>query len=475
VREAIRAAGGDQQQDAIGLLVDHVRATTYDKLPDEAIEATKKSVLDSIATTIAGYHAERCQEVRQYLSDIGGRADSRIVFQDGRVPAHHAVLANIMMCHALELDDLYDDAVAHASTPAVWSAFAIVDKQGGCSGKEFLTAVMLGADVKCRIAAAASRTFSNGHHNSLLAGFAAVAAAGKLANADAEVMWNAFGLALSQAAASVQALPDGALVKRLQPALNAADGLRSLDLAGNGVTGVRNVLEGQFGFCNLFHHASCAREILTDQLGIRFLGADSSIKRYPSSRCTHGPIQAVLQLIKDRPIAITEIDTIEVKVSATCVEVAGAPWASAKGSPQVNAQFNIPYCVAAALVWQDFFVPQIDDLIDDPRVKALATRVKVGVVPEGRDRMTFAPVELTIRMRQGETIEYRVEALKGSPQDPMSWNEIIDERVKRCVAYSGNIVPAANVATLIDLVRNLEHVQDVREILDLLAQAAPRH
>ncbi len=467
VRAISSGSDGNARQDAIHFLVRHVLDTDFDRIPFDAVQATKKSVLDSLATTIAGSSAEGCQEVAAYLGKLGGRQDSRIAFYPGAVPAHHAVMANIMMCHALELDDLYDDAVAHASTPAIWSAFATADRLRGCNGKDFLAAVMLGADVKCRIAAAAPHTFSNGHHNALLAGFAAVATAGKLTGASEEVLQNAFGLVLSQAAASVQALPDGALVKRLQPALNAADGLRSLDFASNGVTGVRNVLEGQFGFCSLFNHAPCDVEALTRELGSRFLGAESSIKRYPSSRCTHAPIQGVLHMAHEHALKPDDIAVIEVQVSATCAQVAGLPWSSVKGSPQVNAQFNIPYCVAAGLVWGEFFVPQINELIGDERVRALADRIKVSVIPEGREKMTFVPVEIKIRTKQGRVLSHRVERLKGSPADPMSWDEIVQERVERCAAHAGGMMSEPHLQLMIERVRHLDELPDVRTILDL--------
>jgi 2-methylcitrate dehydratase PrpD len=457
--------------DAIAALAEHVAAIEYDDIDGAAREATKRLLLDAIATTIAGASAPGCESVVGLLRDWGGKAESSIVLHGGRVPSHHAVIANVMMCHALELDDLFDPAITHATAPAFWSGMATAEALGqGTSGRDLLTAVAVGADVMCRIAAAAPRTFTLGHHNALLAGFAAVATAGKLRRVGADVLRDAFGIAFCQAAASVQALPDGTLVKRLQPALNACDGLRSLALAENGITGVQAVLEGKFGFCRLFGHDACDRDALLADLGRRFLGAESSIKRYPSSRCTHAPVEAVLHLVRQHQLTAEDVAAVKVKVSGPCVRVAGAPFAETAGAVQVDAQFNIAYTVAAALLWRDVFIPQITEpLVLDPRARELAARVTVDVLPEAAEHMSFVPAEVAIQLTSGQELTHRLERLKGSPQNPMSWDDITAERLERCLAYAPRPIAAAKVDRLVGLVKRLEESADVCEIIALLA------
>ncbi|GGC66433.1 MmgE/PrpD family protein [Chelatococcus reniformis] len=457
-------------EDAIVRVARHVAETTFSDIPDTAREATKKFLLDAIATTIAGSAAPGCAAVADLVRGWGGTAESRIAVLGGTCPAPNAVVANVMMCHALELDDLYDPAVVHATAPSLWATLAAAEAQGKVGGRDALTAIMLGADVMCRIGAAAKRTFALGHHNALLAGFAAVAGAGKIRGASPAVLREAFGIASCQAAASVQALPDGALVKRLQPALNAGDGLRSLRLAEAGVTGVIHVLEGKFGFCRLFGHAACDREALFDGLGARFLGAASSIKRFPSSRCTHAPIEAVLQLKRTHGLEAAAIDEIEVLVSETCVRVAGAPVSPASPSPQVEAQFSIPHTVAAAIVFGDVFIPHVDgELIADPTVRALAERVRVDVLPTARGVIRFTPIEVRVRLHSGAVHHLVLETMRGTPADPLDWDDIVEERLLRCVRYAARPLADATVRRLVEAIRHFEDLDDVADITRLLA------
>jgi len=463
------STGATGADDAAALLAQHARQVRFEDIPLPAVEATKKAILDLIATTIAGADAPKSKDIVDWVTSEGGIDESRIALFGGKVPAPQAALANIMMCHALELDDLYDPAVVHANAPSFWSSMAIAEARGGASGRDLLTSMIVGSDIMCRIGAAAERTFSIGHHNALLAGFAAVGAGGSLGQLPKNIIHDAFGLSFAQAAASVQALPDGALVKRLQPAFNARDGLRSIAFAKAGVTGVQHVLEGKFGFCRLFGHASCDRNALLSGLGERFLGAESSIKRFPSSRCTHGPIEATLALHGQHSIALDQVVTITCAVSEVCVNVAGGPFDAQSGSPQVRAQFSIPYTVASALLNGDFFINQISKEMTNDQVLSLARKVKVVPLPEVGSKMTFKPVELTIELKSGERLFHRLDALKGTPEAPLDWNEIVQDRLIRCIEFSSRKISRDSVARLVDLVRDLENVKNAATLLDALS------
>jgi 2-methylcitrate dehydratase PrpD len=453
--------------DAIVPLAEHVVAARFEDVPAEAVAATKRLLLDGVAVAIAGATAPACREVVDLICDWGGKAEATIALDGRKVPHHQAVLANVMMAHALELDDLYDEAIAHASTPAIWSALAAAELKGGASGQDTLFAMMLGADLMCRMARAADRTFELGYHKALLAGFAATAATGRLLGLDAATLANAFGITFTRAGATVQALPDGALVKRLQPAMNASDGMRAVAFARAGVTGVRNVLEGPFGFYRLFNHKALDRDLLLHDLGARWLGAEASIKRYPSSRCTHGPIQAALELRRAHGLEPEAIESVEVAVCEACRRVAGAPFAETRGSPQVDCQFNIAYAVAAALLWGDVFVAEVQErAATDPRARALAARINVVAEPAHGDRMAFAPVSIVVRTRDGRALARRLDAIKGSPADPMSWDEIVAERLDRCLALAPSPLPRD---AIIEAVARFDELPDARELIRLLS------
>jgi 2-methylcitrate dehydratase PrpD len=323
-----------------------------------------------------------------------------------------------------------------------------------------------------RIALANPATLDNGYHTAIYSGFGAAVTAAKLQDASADTLRDALGITFARAAASVQAGSDGALVKRMQPALNASEAIKAVRLARAGITGIHNVLEGQFGVARLFNHAPLDSARLLDGLGTRFLAAELTTKRYPTSRCAHGPIEGVLELVRKHDIAPEDVKSIEVAVQESCHRREARPFDPGEGTPQVKAQFSIDYCVAAAVLWRDVFIREMqDERILDPRVLELARRVKVQLNPQ-RGPTQYLPVTVIIRTGHGE-FGTNVTRLKGSPEDPLTWDEIVHERLERCVPHSAIALPRASIDRLIADCRDITQLGDVRDLVRLVTPRLP--
>jgi 2-methylcitrate dehydratase PrpD len=456
--------------DAIEELVANVVDCGFDALPAEAVDGAKRAVLDALAATMAGSTAPGVDEIVATLAEAGGRPEAGVAFFDERLPAHDAVVANVAMCHALEIDDSHYPAIVHPTAPTLWASLAAAEAMGGARGRDVLLAVALGTDLMARLGLAAPRTLFLGYHTAIYSGFGAAAAVGKLRGLDRESLRNALGLAFSQAAATVQAATDGVLAKRLQPAFNAGAGLRAVRFAERGVTGVRNVLEGRYGVFRLFNHGDGDRAALLDGLGRRFLGAELTTKRYPSSRCTHGAIEGAIALRARHGLRAADVAKVEVAVSSGCCAIAGAPFTAGSARSQTAAQFSIPYTVAAALKWGDVFIEQIQPAaIADPEALALAARVEVRAADGPAE--SFTPVHIRILTVAGAAHETTVRTLKGSPEAPLSWDEIVSERVERCRRHARRQPSDATLRRLIEAAASLDDLADATELVRLLRPA----
>ena len=456
--------------DAIELLIENILRTRPGDLPAAAIEGARKSILDAFATTLAGSTAPGVAPLLRLLVHWGGRAEATVALFGARLPAHHAVLANVVMCHALEIDDSHYPAIVHPTAPTLWSGLATAELAGGASGEDFICAVILGIDSMARIAMAAPATLDNGYHTAIYSGFGAAVTAAKLLKVDARVLRDALGITFARAAASVQAGSDGALIKRMQPALNASEAIKAVQFARAGITGIHNILEGQFGVARLFNHAPLNRAALLDGLGTRYLASELTTKRYPTSRCAHGPIEGTLQLVRQHDISPDDVLEIEVAVQESCYKREAKPFDPTEGTPQVKAQFSIDYCVAAAVLWRDVFIAEMQDAsLHDPRVLNLSRKVRV-VKNSTAGATQYLPVTVTIGTRQ-DTFRTDVTVLKGSPADPLSWDDILTERVARCVPHSAVALPAERIDTLVECCRTLDQMSDVRELVRLMSPA----
>jgi 2-methylcitrate dehydratase PrpD len=72
---------------------------------------------------------------------------------------------------------------------------------------------------------------------------------------------------------------------------------------------------------------------------------------------------------------------------------------------------------------------------------------------------------LKITLKNGHTISGRADFGKGSPSDPMSYDDVA-EKFRGCAAFAQ--WPSSKANQVIDMVRKLEDVSDVRTLTALL-------
>ena len=81
-------------------LAKNIVSIRYEDIPAKAIDLSKKDILDTLGVAIAGSKAEGSEQVVELVREWGGKEESSIIAYGGKVPAHHAALANGTMAHA---------------------------------------------------------------------------------------------------------------------------------------------------------------------------------------------------------------------------------------------------------------------------------------------------------------------------------------------------------------------------------------
>lgn len=272
-----------ERDDAAKLFAHNIVNTRSEDIPSEAVDNTKRDILDTVGCALAGSSAPGTMEMLGLMNEWGGTQEATVLVYGDKMPSLNAALVNGCMAHARDFDDTYDLGLVHAGVSTVPAAFAIAERRGKVSGKELVTACALGQDMLLRMVA--SVTEWNDFHATAIHGvFGATAAAGRLLGLDEEMMVSAFGIAYAQASGNVQAIHDGVLTKRLQAGHAARSGVLSALLAQRGFTGARESLEGQAGFFKVFYGGNYNREELFADLGKRFEGSRLGFKPYPSAR-----------------------------------------------------------------------------------------------------------------------------------------------------------------------------------------------
>ena len=437
-----------------------VAGWTYDTLPAPVLRNVKALILDTLGVIGGAAHAPGIEELNTRLSRWEKTGSATGLIGKRRYSPPTAAMANGAAAHALDFDDQHDPARVHTSCVMLPTLLATAEDIGGISGKDFLLAYAIGAELHARLGLACYNSLGKGWHPTMIFGtVAAGIAAGKLLKLDANGLANALGMAFHQTGGSAQSMRDGVLSKRLGPGFAARNAVMGAFLAADGLTSTRGTLEGNAGLFALYERNEVKAEMLTDGLGDDWRVAEYSFKPYPCCRCNHTPIGIGIEL-HDKGIRPADVAAIEVGMGNVNWLTVGAPYDPARNEV-VHAQFNTAYSFARALSdgkvdLHSYRKPAITDsgiaaltaitqVVDDPAIAPTA----------------IEPARVKLTLKSGKVIELMRDTIKGSPQDPMSDAEM-RAKVRGCLEF-GLGATAAEVERLADVIATLEQSSDAAQ------------
>jgi 2-methylcitrate dehydratase PrpD len=362
-------------------------------------------------------------------------------------------------------------ALVHIGCVAVSTCFAVAERMGKVSGRDFITALALGGDFLARLGLASKpggSALSAGWHPTTLFGFLGAAAmAGKIMQLDEEKMINALGLAYHQCGGAGSGVADGALAKRMGPGLAASAGIRSALMAERGITGERDPLEGKTGLFNTYMGGDYDVNILTGGLGEKFEGSNIGDKPYPCCGLTHACIDAALTLINRHTINLEQIGEIIVYGGNAVYELSQPPEIKCAPRTITDAQFSVPWVVATAIVNGRVTVGDFtEEALKRQDILEVSQKVSARLDP-AMNRHGVGPGGVIITLKDGTEYTEEVEYCLGSVERPMTFEDCT-KKFRECAAFSIKPLPDAKVDTIIDLITGLEKIDDATEIIRLL-------
>lgn len=452
------------------ILARHISDIDYDDIPRDAVEVTKKSLLDGLGTILAGGGlGEGCRQFVTLAIQAGGREESTIIGYNTRGPACMAAFANGSMAHAIDFEDTHDLAQVHPNAAVIPAALAIAESIGNVSGKDLITALALGSDIVCRLGLALKEDpIKYGWYMPpILGAFGAATAAGKLLGLNQEQILDAHSLTLCQATCSAE-LTDSprSMVRAIRDAFSTKAGVLSAQLAGMGITGFNRPIEGNSGFFRLYAREAYDLAILTDKLGTVFEGANVSFKPWPSCRGTHPFIEEALQLLNRYKIKVADIDEILIVMGPSSMHEILCEPLETKRCPvtAIDAKFSIPFTVATALFYGEVALKHFDQqALYNNGVLEIARRITYRVDESLGEKPGFLIVKIGRDEIESEKIEYAY----GHPHNPVS-QDILISKFMDCAGYSANPVPEHNLRKLVQLILNLEDVKNIGDIMEYL-------
>lgn len=400
---------------------------TPSSLPEPVLRRAAALTLDLVGNMVRARHdAESTPALIAATRALGLCGGEATVFGDPtRYTPAGAALLNGALGHSLDFDDTHAAGSLHPGAPVIPAALVAAELTG-TSGADTLAAIVAGYEVTCRLALAlpAGEHYDRGYHPTATCGaFGAAAAAGRVFGLDAGAFADAFGIALSQAAGSLQFLANGAWTKRFQVGWSAMAGLAAAMLAREGFRGAAEAIEGRHGFLRAYAPAPTPERVL-EQLGTVFETMHTAVKPYPSCRYGHAAIDAAIALRAEHGLTAEAIESVTVGLPAKGMLLIGAPHEQ-KIEPKnvVDGQFSGPFVVAAALAtgamgWDSY------RLLDDPAVRALARKVRCVQDPEIEAEFPAnMSGKVTVRTNAGE-VARKVVVPKGEPDNFLTDQEL---------------------------------------------------
>lgn len=401
-------------------------------IPETVLARARLLILDAIGIAFASTQydfAHRTIAGLRALADASEGQNGVVIGTAPGLPWRDAVVANGVLVHGLDFDDTHVEGVVHATASALPAVLGLAARHDR-DGLSMLRAYVLAVEVTSRLGIAARGGFHKVgfHPTGLLGTFGCAVAAGALLDLTEAQLTHAQGVALSLAAGSLEFLDDGAWTKRLHPGWAALSGINAAMLAKSGFEGTRKTYEGRYG---LYHahlgplFEQCDLALATQGLGTTWQTGMVAVKPLPACHLTHASSDAAAILARQHDLRPEQIEAIEVLVPKEIVPVVCEPAAQKKRpSSPYEAQFSIPYIVAASLLRRRFTLADIEPAaIADPAALALAEKVSYAIDPDATYPKYFSG-EVIVRLKDGRSVRQREAMNRGCADRPLSASDI---------------------------------------------------
>ncbi len=435
----------------------------YDAFSADALDMAKLCFLDWLGSVYAGKGSRPAVAILLVAESLGGNPEATLIPDGSQSSAFMAALVNSAASHVVELDDLHKGSILHPAAAVIPAALAMAEREGA-SGQELLTAIVIGYEVAIRAGEAMGPSHYQFWHTTGTCGtFGAAAAAGKILGLSKPELVMALGTAGTQAAGLWEFLVDGAMSKQLHPAKAAADGILSALLAEQGFTAASRIFEGEKGFAQ-----AMAKECDLDRL-IKGLGTEppriqsTSFKAHAACYHIHSAIDAVMEIRRKHSLRPADVNSVRIALYPAALDLLE------KIAPQdpYSAKFNIPFCVATALVYEQVGLSAFTaDRLDDPKIKEVMRRISLVRDSElGKVYPERWPAIAEITTKAGQTHAARIDFPRGDPKNPMSREELEAK-------FNNLATPALEVEQrrrTIDACLHLDRVENLASFFDDLA------
>ena len=465
-------------------VTENVLNTRFEDIDQTTTDNEKYLILDMIGCAIGGAVLPDIVGLVKMVEEWGGTKEATILGYGIKGLVHDVAFVNCLMGRAFDHGVLVTAGGGHASETTALSALALGESKG-VSGKELLTALVVGDDLSGRITAASGggppgsrpgRVFENRDSIDFGAGFepwgtfttmGTTAIAGRLLGLNSFQLKNAFGIAVNMISGGSSGLWDGASTFKLSQGSSGRSGILAAKLAQAGWTGILDPFGPKNSYFGVFARRGVEDpEALTRDLGKKYSVDVLRPKMHPGGGPTQTTTDAAIKLAVKHDIKAEDIEAVILRLSpAHAAHFHYMRPYKVGDYPTADALFSYKYSVANGLVRRSGKNKDYtEDAISDPLLQTVISNLAL----EDLDK----PIgfEIEVKMKDGKVIteyyERHVGRAPGETDSAILSGDVMISRFMDQVEFS-QLVNKENAEKIIELVQKLEEIDNVAKIVEL--------
>ena len=429
----------------------------YEDIPDDTLYFVKRCLLDLIGVAAAGSATPLSHIIRQHTVDHfgAGKKSAQLLFDARTASPVGAALANATSIDSMDAHDGLKPTKGHVGCAVLPALLALTQAEKQLDEREFLTQLLIGYEIGSRAGVALHRTACDYHTSGAWVTIACAAMGARSIGLDVQQTREAIGIAEYHGPRSqmMRAIDSPTMVKD-GSGWGAMAGVSAAYLAESGYTGAPA----------LTVEADDVADIWAD-LGQRWYIKEQYFKPYPVCRWAQPAVEATLTLCTAHSITAAMIESIEVITFHEAKRLA-----TAVPETTEQAQYSLPYPVAAALVYGELGPDQVSQVaLSNPEVQRLANSI---VLSEDDDYNAVFPgrriARVVINTKNGERFKSEPSEARGDPEAHLSDVEI-REKFHR---FADPVIGVSRAKKIEAVVDELGNGGQLDQLLDLITAKA---
>ena len=368
-------------------LEDFILGTRWSAVPREVRQRMKGGCVDLMGALVIGSRSRQFEAGLRLAETVFAPGEIPVVGSEKRFGFLGAAAAMGHSSNAYDIDDGHNMTRAHPGTSFVGAVLAAA-WEADLTRDQFLTAMLVAYETTIRSGAAIMDYYQYAHSSGTFGAVGVAAGVGRILGFTREELNNVLSVAEFNAplVPGIRSVEYPSMNKDGVP-FGVLIGCLAVEEAKAGFVAQKHMLEAE----EFAHYL--------DDLGRKYQVMDLYFKPYPCCRWAHPVLDACIGLVKENGITPDGIESVSVRTFHRATLLS-------KICPRTEdeAQYNIAYPVAAALVHGEFGYAQLkEEALSDPAVLAMMKRLSFETDPELDARFPAERLcRVTIRTKDGK-------------------------------------------------------------------------